>query len=257
MAQVYGAGGKTQPKRGRLGTGSYWPEGTPLYQHPGTVFPGIHPEQPDFIQITFGDPSRAGIATVVGQNRVQSKGTHPNVSQYNVITLPLAPAMVVSSSNERKNLQPVPPSKAILTMPHERNTNSASGTKKKPVPFRTAFGASKTMPVDSAFVRNAGANYKHSVRIKPPDAKEAVKQVALQGRTFAKADFRAPTVPLRTAPRVRPASFVSNGNHWFDPHNSFVKGATTIAGHGTGRWNTVKKGVISQTPINRAVGGGI
>lgn len=249
MAQVYGAGGKTQPKKGRLGTGSYWPDGTPLYHHPGNVFPGMHPEQPEFHQNNFGDPSRAGIASVVGQNRVLTKGLHPNAQQYNVITLPLAPAMVVSSSNETKNLQPVPPSQAILSMPHERNTNSASGTKKKPQTYRTAFGASKSMPVDSAFVRNPTGNYKHSVRNKPKPAVEAVKKESLVGRTFAQAAHR-PT-SLVHQPRTAPPSFVSRGNHWNDPHNSFIAGHTTTAGRGLGRWDTVKKGVISATPVNR------
>ena len=253
MAQVYGAGGKTQPKRGRNGTGSYWPEkGTPLYQHAGNVFPGINVNQAEFIQLRFGDPSRAGIASVVGQDRTASKAIHPNSQQYNVITLVKAPAMIVSSSNEQKNLQPVPPAIAILTMPHERNTNSASGTKKKPLAYRSAFGAVKSMPVDSAFVRNPTGNYKHTLPLKPQPATEAVFQESLKGRTFAKAAFRAPTVPLKTPPRVAPASFVSRGNHWFDPHNSFIAGATTVAGHGVGRWAIVKKGVISQTPINRS-----
>lgn len=39
--QVYGAGGKTVPKRGRLGTGSYYPAGTPIFGHRGNVFAGL------------------------------------------------------------------------------------------------------------------------------------------------------------------------------------------------------------------------
>jgi hypothetical protein len=244
MAQVYGAGGKTVPKKGRLGTGSYYPGlGTPLYQHQGNIFPGINVEQFDSHQLTFGDPSRAGIATVVGQNRVQSEPLHPNKQHYNIITEPLIPAMIVSSSNERNNLQPVSPKSASLSMPHERNTNSASGTKKKPNPYRTAFGASSTMASDTAFHKDPGANYKHSVRQKPNSAVEAVKRKSTVGRTFGIDNFDhspsavdSPTKQRRTPP----PSFASHGNIWYDPNNSFIAGQDG----GVGRWSMVKRGVV-------------
>lgn len=247
MSQVYGAGGKTTPKKGRLGTGSYYPEGTPLYRHPGNVFPGIKVVRPDFHETKFGDPSRAGIATVVGQDRTQAQPILPNQAFYSTATLMKLPPMVVGSSNDANNLQPVAPQRANLVMPHERNTNSASGTKKKPATFRTAFGAGKTMPNDTAFERRPNVNYKHTVRALPRPAVEAVKRVAIE-RTFARAHNPLPVsggVNPRQQHRTPPPSFVSRGNHWNDPHNSFVGGHTTIAGMGTGRWNTVKKGVIN------------
>lgn len=243
MAQVYGAGGKTLPKKGRLGTGSYYPDkGTPLYQHSGNVFPGIHVEQFDAIQLTFGDPSRAGVATVVGQNRVQSEPLHPNKQHYNLATLPLAPAMVVGSSNDETNLQPVSPKRVTLSMPHERNTNSASGTKKKPNPYRTAFGASATMASDTAFHKDPGANYKHTKRQKPRSAVEAVK-ASTSTRTFGVDNFdhspgsvNSPTKQRRTPP----PSFVSRHNNWYDANNSFIAGQDG----GVGRWTMVKRGVV-------------
>lgn len=246
--QVYGAGGKTVPKKGRNGTGSYYPEGTPLLHHRGNVFPGINPIPPDFAQTKFGDPSRAGIATVVGQNRVNSRGTHPNKSQYNTITNVLAPAMAVSSSNEPNNLQPITPfgNHLGLSMPHERNTNSASGTKKKPNPYRTAFGASEAMPDDGPFVQDPNANYRHTVRQRPGNAIEAVKKTA-SVRTFARQNNPLPKgggVNPRQQHRTPPPSFVSRGNLWYDPNNSFIAGSTTTAGSGTGRWGVVKKGVV-------------
>lgn len=247
MAQVYGAGGKTTPKAGRNGTGSYHPAGTPLFLTKGNVFPGINPVQPDFHQTTFGDMSRASVATVVGQNRVNSTGTHPNKAQYNTITLPLAPAETVSGIEDRNNLQPIPPfGHNALVMPHERNTNSASGTKKKPVPFRTAFGASKSMPTDSAFQHDPNANYGHQIRQRPNSAVEAVKKVATT-RTFVHVDNPLPVnggVNPKQQHRTPPASFVTKGNLWSDPNNSFIAGQTTVAGNGAGRWEVVKTGVV-------------
>lgn len=257
--QVYGAGGKTVPKKGRLGTGSYYPAGTPLYLHSGNTFPGINVAKPEFHQLTFGDPSRGGIATVVGQDRTKFPALHPNKAHYNTITLPLAPAMIVSSSNERNNLQPTAPRYAALSMPNERNTNSASGTKKKPLVYRTAFGASKTMPTDTAFQHNPNAMYKHSVRQKPNNTIEAVKKVATD-RTFARQPNPLPKSGgmdnSGQQHRTPPPSFVSHGQHWTDPHNSFIAGKTTIAGAGVGRWSIVKTGVISNTTsgLRRGVG---
>lgn len=243
--QVYGAGGKTLPKRGRLGTGSYYPGGTPILLRKGNAFAGIDVVKTDFPEIPFGSPSRAGIATVVGQNRVQTQSLHPNKSQYDWNTQPLCPAMVVSSSNEPNNLQPVAPSRAQLVMPHERNTNSASGTKKKPNVFRTAFGASKSMPIDSAFQKNPSANYKHTKRQKPHSAVEAVKRNVPE-RSFARVHKPLPVSGgLKSRPnRTPPPSFLSVNNNWSDSNNSFLGGRTTIAGQGTGRWQTVKRGVV-------------
>lgn len=248
MGQVYGAGGKTTPKKGRLGTGSYHPNGTPLYLTKGNVFPGIQVERPNFPQITFGDTSRAGIATQSGQPRTQTEPMLPIKEFYNTATIPLAPAMTVSSSIDMNNLQPDTPfSNNFLSMPHERNTNSASGTKKKPVPFRTVFGAAKSMPNDTPFVHDPNANYNHQIRQRPNSAVEAQKKSA-SVRTFAHEDNPLPVkggVNPKQQHRTPPASFVSSGNIWSDPNNSFIAGQTTIAGQGVSRWGIVKKGVIS------------
>jgi len=45
----------------------------------------------------------------------------------------------------------------------------------------------------------------------------------------------------------KPPSFATTGNHWLDPHNSFIKGTVTAANPhipGKGRWNTVKRSVV-------------
>lgn len=240
MAQVYGAGGKTHPKRGKNGTGSYYPGGTPYFLHKGNTFPGIKVEKNDFDQLTFGDPSRAGIGTQRGENRVRTKALHPNLGHYDNATIPLAPAMVVGSSNDYTNLQPVAPSRVSLSMPHERNTNSAGGLKKKPRTYRTVFGASK-MPTDTAFEHKPGAMYKRRKYDTPKSAKEAVK-VSVDARSFAQP--KAPIL-MHINKRTPPPSFVSHGQQWMDPHNSFVAGySTLVGGQGTGRWGIVKKGVV-------------
>jgi hypothetical protein len=244
MAQVYGAGGKTLPKKGRLGTGSYYPQGTPLYLHKGNTFPGIQIPADVAPQISFGDTTRAAIATQAGQNRVRSKALHPNQPQYNTITQPLAPAMISSSANEKNNLHPVPPSRAVLTMPHERNTNSAAGVRKKPRTYRTVFGTSSSLAVDTAFVRNPDAQYIRSGVSKPGPATEAVKK-SVPDRTFARVPNPLPVHDAQVIPRrTPPASFVSRGNNWYDPNNSFINGHTSTAGAGKGRWHVVKKGVV-------------
>lgn len=247
MAQVYGAGGKTLPKRGRLGTGSYWPQGTPLFSHHGNVFPGIKVEREAFPEISFGETSRASISTIAGRSAINTQAIHPNRSFYDTGTQVLAPAAIASSAVEGTNLQPVLPRDAVLTMPHERNTNSASGTKKKGLPYRTVFGASKTMPTDSAFQKNPGAMYKHSTRKKPSPAFEAVKKEATS-RTFARSANppAASYLSLAQQHRTPPPSFVSRNNQWMDPNNSFLSGAhsAATARAGAGRWNTIKKGVV-------------
>jgi hypothetical protein len=246
MAQVYGAGGKTTPKRGRLGTGSYWPQGTPVASHRGNVFPGVQVVRPDFPELAFGDTSRASIGTIAGRNQTRSAAFHPNQAHYNLSTLPLAPATVVSSAVDSNNLQPLPPSTAPLQMPHERNTNSASGTRKKPLTFRTVFGASKAMPTDSAFQAQPAAMYRHTAKPKPGYAVEAVKKQD-SNRTIARPYNPLPVSGgVRIPRRTPPASFVSHGNNWMDPNNSFIVGAhnSTSGALGAGRWHVVKKGVV-------------
>lgn len=246
MAQVYGAGGKTLPKRGRLGTGSYWPSGTPLAVRPGNAFGVLDGQANQYSQLTFGERSRAGIATDA-QNRVQSQSLHPNKATYNLSTQPQMEAMVQSSIIDNNNLGPIPQIRAKLVMPHERNTNSAQVTHKKPLTYRTVFGASSSMAVDTAFDRDPEAQYKRQARTKPKPATDGVfNNVAV--RTFARQVKPIPVaggLDKSANPRTPPPSFFSHGQQWYDPHNSFIKGATTAsAGHGTGRWNIVKKGVV-------------
>lgn len=246
MAQVYGAGGKTLPKRGRLGTGSYWPQGTPLAIKKGNAFGVLDGDAHQFPEIPFGQQSRAGIATSTS-NRVQTQALHPNKATYNLSTQPLMAALVQSSVIDNANLTPIPQQDAKLVMPHERNANSAQVTHKKPLTYRTVFGASKTMAVDTAFDRDPEAQYRRQAR---PDPKPATDGVF---HNVAERSFARVTKPLPVAgglaksanPRTPPPSFYSHGQQWYDPHNSFIKGATTAsAGHGTGRWNVVKKGVV-------------
>lgn len=245
---VYGAGGKTTPKAGRNGTGSYHPEGTPLFLHRGNVFPGIVVGVPEANQLNFGNPSRAGIASVVGQDRSKTKAIMPIATQYNLATLPLAPAMVVSSTNDNNNQQPISPKAVTLSMPNERNTNTASGGTKTPNTYRTVFGASSTMASDTAFNRKPNANYVRKTKAKPGNTVEAVKKQA-STRTFARMDKPLPVaggLGKNALNRTPPPSFMSRNNLWQDPNNSFMAGRTSPGGNdtGTGRWSTVKRGVV-------------
>lgn len=247
MAQVYGAGGKTMPKRGRLGTGSYWPAGTPIFSVRGNTFSGMEPltSTPDETTTSFGEVSRAAISTQ--QGRLNSVAIHPNKGFYNTATIPKTPAMVPSTIVETNNLQPVSPKSAALQMPQERNTNSAGGTHKKGKTYKTTFGASKTMPTDSAFLRNQTAMYKHSAKPKPGNAHEAVKTFATS-RTVARVEKPLPLSGglVSGQQRTPPPSFVSRNQLWQDPNNSFLAG-TPSAGTlqtGTGRWSMVKMGVV-------------
>ena len=89
--------------------------------------------------------------------------------------------------------------------------------------IKTQFGAAKTGPKsDTAFHPNPPA------KIQPTKGPPEVEIAKLQ----------------RTQ---KPPSFSTTGNHWSDPHNSFIKGSFTAGNPGVagvGRWNTVKRSVV-------------
>lgn len=155
--------------------------------------------------------------------------------------------MVVSTMSDNNNLHPIAPSRATLSMPNERNTNSASGTSKKPKTYRTVFGASATMATDTAFNHNPTANYKHTKKPSPGVAIEAVKKSALVRSMATMTHNPSPGGGLKSGTKRIPVpSFHSKNNLWSDPNNSFLAGQTNIASGqvGTGRWGIVKQGVV-------------
>jgi hypothetical protein len=207
-------GGKTFPKRGRLGSGAYWPKGGPIA---GNIF-GPNTD----VQMTptppasrpFGSPSNAGNSTQFGQNRATTGqgSTHPNAGFYSISQQPKIPAFVIDGRGRIE----IPTGPAQDAQPHERNslmTRKVFGT------YRTASGASSILPSDTAF---------HSVPVKQnphPRAAPPVQVVKVQ-RTSAK-------IP----------SFVSRNNIWTDPNGSFTQGKPNINGDiGRGRWATIKRG---------------
>jgi hypothetical protein len=264
LAQVYGAGGLTVPKRGRLGTGSYWPQGTPIFRQPGNTFPpdpdpnrtiAIDPAKigqiprtpplPEYAERKFGEQSRAGVGTIAGRNLTQTTGPSPLYVNPSAISIqPLLQPRVFSSP--RDNFILLHPGVKPLQMPHERNYNSASVSKKKGLPYRAVFGAHRSMPTDSAFQHNPNAMYKHTSRTPPKPATEAVK-VSASNRTLARVPRMLPiTGGIKGPHRIPPPSFDSKGHLWYDPNNSFAQGRvnTTTARVGSGRWKTVKKSVV-------------
>jgi hypothetical protein len=258
MAQIYGAGGKTKPKRGRLGTGSYWPRGTPIFTAPGTAFPidnqpdttnnaKVLTPPPDYPARSFGEQSRAGIATIAGRNLTQTHGESPLTSLGNyssISTSQLQQPRVVSSPRDAS--QPIHPAVKPLQMPHERNGNSAQHIHKKPHTYRTSMGAGRTMPVDTAFQHNDAATNKLIMRPLPKNAVEAVKKSA-PVRSIARVPRPMPVFSGIKGPHRTPvASFVTQGNLWSDPNQSFIKGhpQVTTGDTGTGRWEQVKRSVV-------------
>jgi hypothetical protein len=255
---IYGAGGKTVPKRGRLGTGSYWPKGTPIFRAPGNVFPqdenapnpftpGIPGPQstPQRPILKWGQPSRAGIGTVAGRNLNTTTGENPITSPGNMSSTsqqPRIPSRVVSSP--RDGNQPISPAVKPLQMPSERSNNSAESFHKKPSTYRMSSGAGRSMPVDTAFQHNPTATNQQVQRAQPGFAVEAVKKSAAI-TTFAQMPANQPLRGGVKGPhRTPPASFVSHGNMWSDPNQSFISGRTqsTTGETGAGRWAMIKTG---------------
>jgi hypothetical protein len=265
---IYGAGGKTIPKKGRLGTGSYWPKGTPIFLGEGNVFPqdenvpvpfvpGVPgtvstPQRPAY---KFGTPSRAGIATVAGRNLTQTTGENPITSPGNMSStsvIPLQQPRVVSSP--RDGSQPIAPGVKPLQMPSERSNNSAESFHKKPSTYRMSSGAGRSMPVDTAFAHNPTATNKQVAKAQPGFAVEAVHKSATT-RTFAAMPVPGPKHGGVKGPhRTPPASFISHGQMWSDPNQSFIAGRTqtTTGDTGLGRWAVIKEGAAGSAKPGQA-----
>jgi len=206
------AGGKTFPKRGRLGSGAYWPKGVPIA---GNVFgpnsdQNLIPTPP--APRPFGSPSNAGNGTRAGESRVTlgANVVHPNSGQLPISKMNYVPAMTIQGNNQQFQ---TPYDANPVVQPHERNSFMH---KVRPL-YYTASGVSRTMPADTAFKRN-------------PPKKMPRPRVAPQQNVLR-------------IPRAQQASFVSRNNLWVDPNNSFLQGRPNINGDvGRGRWSTIKRG---------------
>lgn len=214
-------GGKTFPKKGRLGSGAYWPKGVPIA---GNVFApnsAVRVTPAPVAPRLFGSPSNAGNNTQFGQNRVTTgqTATHPNAGFQNVSQQNRVAPMQLDGYNGRfqspflSNRDPALVQNTVI-QPHERNRLPY---KKVFGPHHTVSGASRVMPSDTAF---------HPV----PPVQAPRNTIKVQ------------TQVLRV-PRSQQRSFISRNNLWVDPNNSFIGGRTNIHGEtGAGRWQTVKRG---------------
>jgi hypothetical protein len=207
-------GGKTFPKRGRLGSGAFFPDGVPIR---GNVF-GPNADQvvtptPPADRV-FGTPSNAGNGTQFGQSRVDTGVglDHPNAGFLSLAKQNRVPAMTQASA---ATTQESPFGHVPVVQPSERNRLH----QKKVTPvYKTQSGATRTHLSDSAFHRN------------PPKQKPF-------------APVKPQTNTTRVMQRVPVASFRSQNNLWADPNNSFLQGKANIDGAvGRGRWSTVKRG---------------
>jgi len=212
--------GQLRPKPGRNPVGTYWAWGGKP-KSGGTGALGAKKGPPNqVVQATFGqDPSRAGVGTVAGRNLTQTTGGSPIRTNFDIATTPLKPALLKHGQGGQQFL----PGNVPLLMPHERPVIGANNTQNmsKRALYRTsAGGASKTMVSDTPFHRPI---VKVKAKPQPSGVKEAVH------------------ISKSSMP-----SFRTNGNLWYDPNNSFVKGRQqaggTGNGPGVGRWQTVKRG---------------
>jgi hypothetical protein len=205
-------GGKTLPKRGRLGSGAYYPRGVPIA---GNIF-GPNTEQaltstPSAPRV-FGTPTNAGNGTQFGQNRVTLGADleHPNAGNLPISKIPKVPAFTIGGNGQHES--PYGVNNTPVIQPQERNF-----LRRKITPiYKMQSGAGRTVMSDTAFHR------------KPP-----------------KVAPRTPPPPqqyvLRDAARI--PSFVSRNNQWSDPNNSFQGGKRNIHGEiGRGRWRVIKRG---------------
>jgi hypothetical protein len=163
----------------------------------------------------FGSPTNAGNGTQFGQSRVNTGvgKPHPNA---NFLTISKQPHVPPFTRNGSSSIEESPFGLNPVIQPHERNHLA---TRKIFGHFRTASGASRTLPSDTAFNRVPPKNRPHNPR--PPQNY---------------------TLNLVRQKQVGP-SFVSRGAMWMDPHQSLVMDHKNLNGiTGKGRWNTVKKG---------------
>jgi hypothetical protein len=218
-------GAKVNPKKGRLGTGAFWPAGVPIR---GNVFaPNTdqNATNPPATSRPFGSLSNAGNGTQFGQSRVTTGAglPHPNAGFRGISQQPHVPPFTMDGGTgflqtPWLNKQPPGTVQNLLIQPHERNR--LHSRKVFEGHFRTASGASRTLPSDTAFNRI------------PP------KQAPVPGPGAG-----ANPVKLAKQNKVGP-SFASKSNLWQDPNHSFYAGQkNAITGEtGVGRWETVKRG---------------
>src|SRR5215472_4099511 len=229
-------GGRTFPKRGRLGSGSYFPNpdqgssdqirGNPF----GPNTSALARETSIGATRLFGTRSNAGNGTMPIDSRLTlgADSVHPNAGFHRMALQNVVQPMTIDGASKLfqtpfiNNKSPEFIQSTVL-QPHSRNrllNNKAIRA------HHTASGASRFMPVDTAFAR-----------VHPPQKPRPANPPQTN---VLRTQFENDGLP-------RPghvSSFVSRQQLWYDPNNSFQKGIVNpiAGGVGKGRWHTVKRG---------------
>jgi len=212
-------GGRNFPKRGRLGTGAFFPgDQSNSDQIRGNVFgpnqAALALQRGIGAPRQFGTRSNAGNGTMPTDSRLTlgATETHPNAGFHRVSLQNFVPA--ISSNTGGRVESPFGPQPVI-----QPQTRNRLHFKKAIRTHHTTSGASRFMPVDTAFRRD------------PPPQKP---RPPINPQNYTLQIMRTDPIP----------SFTSSQNLWYDPNNSFQKGqVNSIAGGvGKGRWHVVKRG---------------
>jgi hypothetical protein len=212
--------GKLLPKAGAFPTGSYVHHGGKRNAGETSTF-GIQAPAALMSSIPFGTIGRASIGTIAGRNLTATMAPNPNAGQFNLSSQPLHPILV---SGPEQTGNPIPQKDDPIYMPWERPVIGVHNTRNltKRAPVRTVFGASRTMPSDTAFHRK----------------EKAVKKAGVpEDRTKDSTKFGPWGIPKQK-------SFGTRSNMWYDANNSYSGGhpQTANAEQGRGRWHVTKRG---------------
>jgi hypothetical protein len=200
-----------KPKAGRLATGSYQPI-SPI--HSSNPEDGVFLSQPPTgvnLPLTGGLP--------MPDDRTQTLYQHPNARLFNTATQVVFRPTTTQAASQNT---------ALVT---------------------TFQSSDRTSQVRSIAPYEKGKFFKHTITplIKTQFGADGAKDSNTafhphQKKTIPRSRPSNPVSGERTATN----SFFTRGNIWTDPNNSFMAGKlnATGQGHGSGRWNTIKKGVV-------------
>lgn len=230
MGFPYGAGGKTLPKAGRLGSGSFFPGKGHHASIDGNVF-GANWDQPARANAAstgarFGDPNQALLSTTaVGRaaNSPPNLAQYPRDSHFQTATYNKLSALASGSSGSGNDTSPVGIRQNKDIQPWEKTTFSIGRANIKRPPFRASGGVNNSFKQDTAFQR---------------------KQPKAVAKTPPPANFDTTKVHGAQRPAVGSFQVGHSGQMWGDPNQSFIAGVknSTNGRVGFTRWSTVKRG---------------
>jgi len=224
---AYGAGGKTLPKAGRLGTGAFYPSGHHASMN-GNVF-GPNWDTPDRGGATTSTPVFGASAnyqalastTAVGRNPADAttqqfpRNTAYQTASYNKLS-PLASGQGLNSTSPR-------PTPTVMQLPlHERTTFVHGNVTVKRPPYRPSGGVNSALPSDTAFKRRPPKHIQKAPAVSARDTSLA------GGRNFTFAMGNQKTLPSGHRVSLQQPTLIGN--------------VTAQPASGQSRWNTVKRG---------------